>query len=60
MTPKDTYLWRRESPDHKQEMFGNESYSGKKILRALKLVPVQVRPRAPRIATKNGIKGFPR
>ena len=28
-------------------MFGNESYGGKKILRALKLVPVQVRPWAP-------------
>ncbi len=29
------------------KLFGNESYSSKKILRVLKLVPVQVRPWAP-------------
>ena len=29
------------------KMFGNESYGGMKILRVLKLVPVQVRPWAP-------------
>ena len=26
-------IWFRESPDHKQMLFGSENYSGKKICR---------------------------
>ena len=45
--PKDSInLWQRESPDYKH-FCGSENYGSKKILRASKLVSVQVRPQAP-------------
>ena len=35
-------IWFRESPDHKQMLFGSENYSGKKILWPVMAVWVQV------------------